>query len=998
MKYIFLIFILFFSSALTAMDQSICKPFPKEIWNIIFAYTNFKSKHYLMRVCKLFTSEENKKNILDNICCSNDLGLTFNEFINGLFFFKNNETTFSYLTEKALPVHKNDLEIYFNENYSQENGDKTLYNKFSSKCTYIINSGNNAEVKFYTPYSSANACVDSLRNFIRGDDNEDKQISAGLLLINEFNEYKNILEEICNFFNMECTAISLVAIITVLKESTIQDKEDCLSDALKQGCFPAVVLLMSYMEGFNSIDSTTQQNRLYSARNDKERLLLAQAGCSFLTKDPLCCAIKDQNRDLVSSLLEIILKSGRTTCLSLSNSYRKLPLIVALEHGSDDILKALIKAGAQLHLKEHNLHDVLKQTNIQRLVECGYDINSVIDYNNNKLTFLLYAVKQNNQELVKWLLKKDVRVDIFSMIYSLKNDVLKEILLTQKNISIYNFDDFGSEQKNLLIQELKNTNENLLISLLEKGYFLNENLSIVVNIALECNMVKLVEEIVSQQKNYFSIDHLCKAISNECVEITKILLNTGININARDTNFNEKPIYYCNRHNPKMMTILFSAGATIYDINSVYYNTIIESADQDCIKSIINSLHICHVDNETRKIKNDSLFYQAIQYNNELLAEELVSNHHVTVNAEQFFNICRKSIGIAKILFNNNNTNVMDIYPCHLKKIISNVEEDCLIKSLEKNKKNNEIRKEYAGILNNLFMITIQLVTVGQKKEKLIDTLLLHGADINKALKCFINGFKENINGINHLLYKGANICSLEKYYYSWVLKNAYEDAIVQSLKNNFNSNKNNKKALNTLLLHAIYNKKSRVARALVACGANINASLDIFDSLCTLKNRHKSIFEYAQEKGVDIRPSKMITTKSLENIKSIDIKSVSIKKIDCLDPVFDISLRDLKRETWMVDILKKNISLYRMNNNKLYIMPMPHYNNSVDEEVIVGYISKTPTLLDIEWTSDKKDVSTNSEHKWHYQSFIDKNLDHDIQYIYSKNITKQRMLLLNRE
>ncbi|HSC25385.1 MAG TPA: F-box protein [Candidatus Babeliales bacterium] len=908
MKHIFLILILFFSSSITAMDQSVPELLPKDIWTIIFAYLDFKTKHSLMRTCTSF-NKEYKQKILNKNYVSKDLGLTFNEFINGLFYFKNKNNSLSYLCRNSLPIHKNELLIYFKE--KQYKGvDTVASDLFLSQCKKMLDQDSSAGVKFYLPYHVVISCINSLKKLIVNKNSDDESINAVASFLEKSNEsQKKMLKEICTFFEVECITTSMIAIMSQLQAESITDIEDCLSDALKQGCFPAIVLFMSYMGEYKSIKSETKANRLYWARNHQERLLLARTECDFFNKNPLGSAIINKELDLVKSLISIIVQSGQTRCLSERNEYMKTPLVMALEFDSDDILKELIAAGAYLLLGEHTVQkqSFFTQANIQRLIACGYDINGLVVCDKKSSNFLHQAITQDNQGLATWLLKNGAKIDILS-----------------------------------------------------------------INEAIAKNQIDVIKLMLAQDKSCFNVDHLCRVVRGQNIEITKMLLATGIDINEKNHE-NHNPIYCCPSHNVKnknILEILFNAGANIYDIIYFMEKVVIQCIDE---KSIINSLNY---NKETNKgcYQSNYLLHCAVEESKYELVKTLIL-YGADVKRE-LDNACDKP-KILKILFDAG-ANVLDVYFWNQKKIVENIGEECTIKSLENNEEINKTKEEYITKLNDLLAIAIE-----QKKLKLIKKLLSYGASANENL----NDACDKPEILKILFNAGANILDV----YSWnqkkIVENTDESTIVSSLKQNYEVNKNKKEALNELFLLSINLKKQIVAQASVVSGANINACLYQLGILCSLEDQKKSLFAYARKNGINtiLKKDSLFFNRRIASIKNN--KPVSIKKLNNINSTtYDGSLLDFKREIWIINLLRMDGFVSKIDNNKKYRLSRSKKFIGVDNKI--DQIQK----------AIKNNIQANKEHEWYYQSFANKNINNDIHYAYSRNITKQRMLLLNRE
>lgn len=150
-------------------------------------------------------------------------------------------------------------------------------------------------------------------------------------------------------------------------------------------------------------------------RDDPDKALWAV----FLTKNPdfkgalqtdypLHAAVVERQDEIVKALV----KKGAT--LDVRNKEGMTPLMVAVQRfASDELIDFLIKSGADVRLTDSNRRTILHQTRdperIEKFVNLGADIN-VASFDEG--TLLHRAVTENNMEMAEFLLQKNALTSV----------------------------------------------------------------------------------------------------------------------------------------------------------------------------------------------------------------------------------------------------------------------------------------------------------------------------------------------------------------------------------------------------------------------------------------------------------------------------------------------------------------------------------------------------------------------------------------------------------
>ncbi|HSC24846.1 MAG TPA: F-box protein [Candidatus Babeliales bacterium] len=587
-----------------------------EILNVIFSYLDYKSRHCLRLTNKKYY----------NFCEKNEAILTLdtNHFIDHLFLYKDNQEDFNFLINNATSDNKKIVGIYtkYTDITLWGDSNNNLFDLWRTKTKvdnrFKLKEDTKNSVKFYFPYTKVRAYIDSL--------SKDKTNTQAI--------FEEIEEQICKFFITTGLKEYEKNILQNFNSQKKNIKKNYLQKALEQSCFPAIVLLLHKMK--HSDDYWDLAN------NNESRRLLIKAGYYFKYKKIgysylLESAIKAKKIDPAKSLISILVESDNRECMDVYDQNKKNPITLALEAGTDEILEKLIAVGAELSVPRYNLDSFATESNIQKLIECGCDVNKSIYCKNNMderyppvTSFLRETVKENNTELVKLLLQEGAKIDCEVIMASLNNPAILDILLEQKPQLDFEKEIFSSQRST---GDITNAPEESIMKLIKNGYFENCNLEKILNAATKSDKSKVVRWILSQD-NYPLIESvdLYNSIVNNHSGIVKIiltadskkcnhkLLNTKVLEGAHDF----MAITCVNQENTEMLNILFNAGTNILDRDRINhydeknnhfpYYYLVKHSDEN---AVIRSLKMNKKINKKRHEEYTSLFYSAL-YNKKI--------------------------------------------------------------------------------------------------------------------------------------------------------------------------------------------------------------------------------------------------------------------------------------------------------------------------------------------------------------------------------------------
>ncbi|XP_055838337.1 ankyrin-3-like [Episyrphus balteatus] len=267
---------------------------------------------------------------------------------------------------------------------------------------------------------------------------------------------------------------------------------------------------------------------------------------------------------------------------SKANLYHKkeyTPLHCATENGDLEIVKVLLKKGANVNFKTADgltsLHLACKTGNVEiidLLLSSNADINA---REHNKLTPLYIAVENSRREAAKLLMDHGAKIndefDNGKTILSCAVD--KRLSLIVNDILQYSPDVNNIINKKSLKTALSKRNgySEIVENMVKYGFSDNHvdiNDTALLHNAIKMGNTKTIEDLINyglnltcKKKENCIVLHI--AIKHKQFEVAKLLLTHGADVNAKDEN-KKPPIYYSVYNSDVNMTkLLLSHGANI---------------------------------------------------------------------------------------------------------------------------------------------------------------------------------------------------------------------------------------------------------------------------------------------------------------------------------------------------------------------------------------------------------------------------------------------------
>lgn len=227
---------------------------------------------------------------------------------------------------------------------------------------------------------------------------------------------------------------------------------------------------MKYLKMFESITESKIFNAIYKNPNidiKYAKKLISTSSKSDLDyqdadgKTALSIAAYKGKLDIVKELI----KAGAN--INIQDIMGKTPLMLAVFADEMKVVKELIKAGADLNIKDKNdscaIHWCLTCDDLEELIKAGADVNAQ-DGDGN--TVLIYAANNEDLDIIKLLIRLGANVDIVNyddntaLIYAKNNIEIVDILLkNRKNKNklnkndYYFFDYLSDENKKYIIDK-----------------------------------------------------------------------------------------------------------------------------------------------------------------------------------------------------------------------------------------------------------------------------------------------------------------------------------------------------------------------------------------------------------------------------------------------------------------------------------------------------------------------------------------------------------------
>ncbi|BCS83386.1 putative ankyrin repeat protein [Cotonvirus japonicus] len=282
-----------------------------------------------------------------------------------------------------------------------------------------------------------------------------------------------------------------------------------------------------------------------------------------------------------------------------------------------------------IFLMENKPYDIEFMTNVFKILSSHwikpdmlkYLIDKGLDINNN-YEFIPDFIKKQKIDIIKYLFE-------YINIENILNDsqLCEKIMISACNSNdIIGNDIFGN---NILKTEF----------LIQIGFSINYESdtkinSLIMNIIKNYNNSKILNYLISQGINYESglDDYLLMAINNGKINIIKVFLDTGININYNN-NYIYKNMLKSTYYNQKLMDFIIDNGC---DINNISLRYVLKKAKSDyyITKLIEYGMIIPYHDDEAISIAIERKNYKIAKilrnngalYNNKYLSDDDLSN------------------------------------------------------------------------------------------------------------------------------------------------------------------------------------------------------------------------------------------------------------------------------------------------------------------------------------------------------------------------------------
>jgi ankyrin repeat protein len=239
--------------------------------------------------------------------------------------------------------------------------------------------------------------------------------------------------------------------------------------------------------------------------------------------------------------------------VNVKDFWKETPIFIALENGHLEVAKTLRSAGADINIPDSYgntpLYLALERGNLNRIktiVSLNPDLADLNKPNKEGDTYLLKAIKKNDQEMIKLLVSSGADVNIADvsgktpLILSIENDNLEaaKTLISSGGVNIQQRNDDG---KTPLYYALSKGNPEMVKLLMNSGA-----------------NPKNIEWLSDENASLFIATEDCN------LEIAKLLIAAGIDVNFADRYDGQTPIFHASENcSSEMVKFLISSGADV---------------------------------------------------------------------------------------------------------------------------------------------------------------------------------------------------------------------------------------------------------------------------------------------------------------------------------------------------------------------------------------------------------------------------------------------------
>ncbi|XP_076285606.1 uncharacterized protein LOC143211647 [Lasioglossum baleicum] len=627
----------------------------------------------------------------------------------------------------------------------------------------------------------------------------------------------------------------------------------------------------------NCLGETPIVNAIYNRDTKMIELLLTNG--ADIKEDPkiLLAAVETGNLKIVEDIL--------TDCADVNMLLFDCtefytwapPLHKAVKRKQVQMVELLINYGANVNVKnsqgETPIVNAIKNRDtkmIELLLTNGADIKE-------DPKVVCTAVSCGNLKLVKDLLKNGAHVNMLhgglDFIHNLLHKAVdgKQVQMAKLLINYgANVNVKNSQGETPIVNAIKNRNTKLIELLLTNGADIKEDPK-VVGTAVRCGNQELVEDLLKNGADVnmlhggldFRHSLLHKAVDGKQVQMAKLLINYGANVNVKDTREKTPIVTAILNRDTEMIELLLTNGADIKEDPKVVC-TAVRCGNLELVEDLLkNGADINALDNMYFRF---SLLHEAVK---------------------------RKQVQMVKLLINYRaNVNV----------------------------KNSQGETPIVNAIQNT-------------DTKMIELLLTNGADIKEDPKVVCTAVRcGNLEIVEDLLKNGADINALDNMYFSFSLLHyavLRKQLQMVQLLINYGANVNVKDTREkTPIVDAIQNKDKKIIKLLLSNGADIKEDPKV---LCAaVENGNLKIVEDILTDGADVNmlliPNSSIGRRFLLLHKAVMQKQVKMAKL-LLKYGANVNAKDSegatpifyainKRDTEMIELLLINGADIKVHSN----------------------------------------------------------------------------------